>query len=568
MACPKSTNTQSTPQVAIARFTAASYHPRCYAAIVRASELFRDSAVRTVLLALVMPVTVVLSACGVGLPLWSLATLAMVRGHLAAAGVRARRPSMLAGLLLVGLLAALAMAAGLGVSIAEHVVDDDLTAGLGGVAGAAALLALLSPLSFIVPALLDPRCPTAMHALRAALDGWSRVSITRRIAISMLPVCALVPVPILIAEDARPETWAWSLGIPIGLVGALTSLVMVASWLEVRAVAEEVQESGRVPRGTLVLGGITALVTFGVGAAVTVALMTPVPMTASDRIVPRRIDQSDAHTFQTAPLRIEGTTLTVRLPADRDGLMIEADDGGGVGHVEPPYGRGEGFRVRRLEGEPEAYRVVLRDYGTDWYVDIDASGVRIDDGLGARFAHHVGLFGLTLLMLLALGWLASVVAGVKLARAQTLRGIKASTDHRSADRRRVLEGTLRLTEGSTVELSKGELSVKGSASIEGAGLRVRIPDHPVRVRGDLLDSVAELRDGSAIALVGTFERLTSEGHRDANAPWPEHAFVVPGGRALAVTEEIRRASSLAVAAITPTLIVGLGFLLYLGLESM
>ena len=37
---------------------------------------------------------------------------------------------------------------------------------------------------------------------------------------------------------------------------------------------------------------------------------------------------------------------------------------------------------------------------------------------------------------------------------------------------------------------------------------------------------------------------------------------------LARAEEIRRASNLAVAAIAPTLVTGLGFLLYLGLESL
>lgn len=524
-------------------------------------ELFERSAVRTVLLALTMPLTVALSACGVGLPLWALVTLAMMRGHFQAGRVRAQHPAMLAGFLLVALLAAAVMASGLGVSVAEHLTTDDLWAGLGAVIGPMVMMALLSPLGLVIPALLDPRCPTAMHALRAALDGWSRVPKLRRIAIALLPCCAFLPIPLLISEDAQPETWLWSIGLPIALVGPLTSLTVVASWLDVRDVAEEVEQSGRVPRGTLVLGAITAFVTLAVGAAIAIAMMMPVPMGSSARYVPRRIDQTDAHLFQTSPARIEDTTLTVRMV---DGaLMIEADDGGGVGRVAPPHGEGESFRIRRLEGERDAYRVILRGYRVDWHVDIDASGVRIDDGLGARFGHHLGLFGLGLLGLLALGWLASVVAGVKLARAQTLRGIKASTDHRSADRRRVLEGTLRLAEGSTAVVKKGELLVKGSGSIEGAGLRVRIPDRPVRVRGS-----GELRNGSPIALVGTFERLTSEGHRDASAPWPEHAFVVPGGRELAVTEEVRRASSLAVAAITPTLIVGLGFLLYLGLESM
>ena len=512
------------------------------------------------MLGILLPLTVLFSACGVGLPFWSMATLALLRGHMP--GVRTQQPAMLAGFLLAGLMIALGLSAALGLSIAEHLGDHPMWPGVGSILGPAVLLGLLSPLTLIVPALLDRHCTSTVHALRAALDGWPRLSWDRRFVLWALPWCALLPVPILVGLDARPLPWAVACGISLAICGPLASLFLGASWLEVRAdVVEASEEPGNIPRGTLVLGALTMMVSVAVGGALGAVLMTPVPMSHHDFSPPRGIEGLSPQVWRTVPLRIEGTAVEVRL--DDTGVIIETDDGGGVGHVEPPYGSPLEFRVRTLDARAGTYRVVLRDYGRHWYVDIDSNGVRIDDGLGRRFAHHVGALGLALLLLLALGWLASVIAGVKLARAQTLGEIRTSTDHRSSDRRRVLEGTLRLAEGSSATVRKGMLVVTGSAAIEGAGLRVRIPDQMVQVRG-----AGELRDGSPIALVGTFQRLTSEGHRDATAPWPEHAFVVPGGRARAVHEEVRRASSLAVAALTPTLVVGLGFLLYVGFELL
>ncbi len=521
--------------------------------------LFEDSTVATVLLALAVPVTVLGSACGVGLPLFSIVTLAMLRSQLKAANVVTYHTSMLAGFLMAGLLVGLAIAAGLGISVGEHLLGYDSYAYWGASVGPALLLLLLSPLTLLPCALVDRRSHGVAHALRAALDGWSQLPASRRLLLWFLPTSATISMPILASLNARPPTFLWGVGVPIAAISGVTSLYLVSSWVAVRDVLVDVDESARVPRGTLVLGGVTTALTLGVGVVVTVALLTPVPMSRHRYQTPRTLEHIDPSVWHSTPQRIAGTSLEVRL--DGDGVMIEADDGGGVGRVEPTYGVAESFRVRDLRDG--GHRVVLKDGSSRWFVDIDDEGVRMDDGLGRRFDHHVGLFGLLILMALVLGWLFCVLAAIKLARAVTLRAIKSSTDKVSADTRRVLEGTVRFGEGASVAVDDDQLRASGSVWIEGAGLRVRIPDSPVRVRGS-----GTLRDGDRVALVGTFDKLTSDSHREASATWPHQAFLVVGGRDLAVKVAIRLASNVAVAALSTTLVVSVGFLFYVGLKAL
>ena len=424
--------------------------------------------------------------------------------------------------------------------------------------GPALLLLMLSPLTLLPCALVDRRSRGLAHALRAALDGWSQLPVSRRIVLWLLPTSVTFSMPLLTLLRVRPPTYLWGVGIPIAVMSMLSSLYLVSSWVAVREVLVEVDESARVPRGTLVLGIVTTALTLAVAMAVTASLATPMPMSQHQYRTPRTLDHLDPSLWHSTPQRIAGTSLQVRL--EGDGVLIEADDGGGVGLVEPSYGLAESFRVRPLrEG---AHRVVVRDGGSRWFVDINDEGVRIDDGLGRRFEHRIGAFGLLILLALAVGWLFCVLAAIRLARAATLRAIKSSADQVSADTRRVLEGTVRFGEGANVVINNGHLHASGSVWIEGAGLRVRIPEVPVRVRGS-----EAFDDGERVALVGTFDKLTSESHREASARWPQKAFLVVGGREHAVKEAIRLASSVAVAALSTTLVVGLAFLFYMGLEA-
>ncbi len=175
------------------------------------------------------------------------------------------------------------------------------------------------------------------------------------------------------------------------------------------------------------------------------------------------------------------------------------------------------------------------------------------------------MVGLGLLGLGLLGWLLFAYALLDLAAMRSLRAVK-SADDLEEDLRgpRVLEGKLRVRDGR-LKIRGGKAIAEGSVVVESADLRLRWPSDewvPISLWGK-----EPVRDGSVIAVMGTFETLARAGHREMFARWPKDSRALSCGRDQAARWLSSRAARRASLAITPAVIgllaCGLLFVSYL-----
>ncbi len=354
----------------------------------------------------------------------------------------------------------------------------------------------------------------------------------------------------LVGGEASPRWWLWTLGPVVAITVPLACACLVAGWVSVRRVALRERPGVTVPGGLAILGASAALTSAVALGAVAWSLFTPLSMTevhlvraASRALQPR---WAGWHRRQFA---IPGTTLAVR--PDSAGVHVEAADGGGVGLVRLRGGVAE-VRVEPIGG---GYRVHAQGPQGRGFFDIDPAGVRRDDAFHDRVRFRLGRLGLLLLCVVVGAWGAIVVAGGRLHRAFGLRDLPQSdAPWGAADERCVLEGRLRLADGAHVRQQGARFVVDGSAWIDGPGLRVALPPDGARVQG----ACEHLVDGAEVTLVGRFPQRTAAAFREATAPWPFDAWLVPGGREEAVRGEVRRASVTLALALTVTLLAALG----------
>ena len=509
------------------------------------------------------------TVCFIGIVFVATSSVSMLRTQLSEATVITRRYWLadlgMMAVYLVVLITGL-IGGGLGELLFTHVGPD--AGPLLGAAGLVALLfAALSPVSFLLPALLDTEVPRTLGAaLDVAVRTGGRQSARQRLIWVLLATAQLVLPALALYAAGQGSALGW-----LALVGWLVSAPtltasMAKDYVRLRRLTPDVGAPTRLPSELRLLIASAGLVS-AVGTAVVVgALLLPSP---ARRQTVDPVDEGPLPT-RVGPLGPHG--LQVSALGER-GLLIETADGGGAGRVAVPFDVANVIvepwpeDERRL-GDDTRYRIVASvdpTLGTGQAVVlVDASGTRLDDGFAARLERVGGARGLLVWCLVAIAWLGFFVFSLRrLATARRLVAITSADDlGEAAGDLRALDGHLRVNDGTLV-VDGDRLRVEGSGYVEGTSLRVRIPSEGVRVLG-----AEKAYDGAAVALVGEFSTLTSEGLRTSVAPWPQAAMLVVGGRNVAAHELTRAASkhaarwlvAVVVAALAQIIVAGYSFL--------
>lgn len=411
----------------------------------------------------------------------------------------------------------------------------------------------VAPFAFLPVALLDDE-QSDDRVFHTALRVAGQLSTPRRLWIgacwalvvagSMLTVAAVEPFGFLVAGAL------WCVAMPIVVAQHVAAYVEVSRRVapdgDSSLCAVQVGEGrGAVDDAPLLfppfvrgLLGSAAVASAVFVIVLSFSALTPLPL--------QRALESE-HEWSSEPLRIQGTSLTVRVVGD--GVQIAADDGGGVGHVAGAHIDAVAFT--RLGDD--RVRVFGRGPYGQWATVITNEGARVDDGFVARLSSRMNwIVGLcVVLALLALLWAGRLLTRVASGRA--LLDLARTDDHAGEGETRVLEGRLRL-DGALVRRGRRWVP-SGSARVEGASLRVLIPPGGVRTQGD----ETELVDGEVVSLVGRFPKLTSAALREHLAPWPADALLVPGGRRAAASALVTRAAppiAMAFALVDVALVIG------------
>ncbi|MAC28308.1 MAG: hypothetical protein CMH59_17825, partial [Myxococcales bacterium] len=495
-----------------------------------AREILQRTPGASVGLGLALVVLLFLCGCVIGVPFFGGVAVMLLGVHVqAATGLGERRFSMAAALLYLLFVLLLAVGAGVGVALGAGLARDPGVA-IGLLLGPFLVGLALSPFLLVPLVLVDPTMPDRWGAASArGLELAHRVGLRRWVRIvAVLVGVFFAPLLAMAFFDRQPGVFfamplAWWLGFP------LASATLVATYADVRGEVAATPAAGRWPAGLRVLLGISgavALVALGLLVAV---LALPSPMETGPAPTGRELVP-----WTEGPVRLPGTS--VRVTPDVLGVRVEAADGGGAGLVEWPYATPDSLRV--LEGRDGTFRVEARDYALLGHVTLDAQGVRLDDGVGARMEARLGTVGQVLLGLGLLGLVGAFFAFRGVIAARVLEAVRATDDlddgegHAGrAAGRRALEGRLRVPEGEQVEVAGQPPRVRGHAWVEGGELRVALPEGgaplPAWVDEASQDAVA---DGALVAVVGHFERLGAEGLREGGRiPWPAGGLLVPGG---------------------------------------
>lgn len=456
----------------------------------------------------------VLALAGLGLVVAVMVTAGAVTGELLAG---AEASVQWGGGLVVAALAAVVLGAALGpCAFAPLLVAE-------GVAVSAALAR-----SFEVAAALGPR--------RAARVG--------AVASAAIAVPLTVSAALFVEPEGDSEALVRLLvSLPFGLMVAptLAGAWLTAVYVEARSRAVETSldaAPARLLALRLTLVPSVALLLVALGAAA----LTP---TSLGELPSRESNVRGWH-----GVGLERAPFTKPLPGGRAfartfdrGVSIEAYDGGGAGRVSAGFETDVSALYFLPGPRPGTHRLVLTD-GNEWgFTVVDEDGVRLDDGLGERVLGRLagldrGALGLGLALVLLL----SARLGAELGRARTLAAPELRDGQVISSRLAALEGTLRLGDGSRLEVRGGRALVEGDAWVEaeGGALRFRIP--PGRSVPWL--GGAAPRAGAAILLVSRFGAVT-RGLREAATPWPSDGRLALGRRVDATSALVERASRVA-----------------------
>ncbi|MCC7542987.1 MAG: hypothetical protein IT379_42620 [Deltaproteobacteria bacterium] len=422
------------------------------------------------------------------------------------------------------------------------------------VASATLVATCLSPLAFVPFAALDEGASFAPAAFRSAHVAAKR-GMPRQMATALISTLVLFS-PVLLDAALAPirerATAVWALALAVSSILAFPSsfAILADAYLSADPRASEPTATGTTTSrraGRVLLLAVVSLGALLVGT-LTVAALVPLPATPHADVAwrPRRL--ADATTESGRPLprtRISATSLSVR--GTHDGIVVEADDGGGVGHVRTAsIGTPSVLWILRTARRRDApiHLVVAGPVAraTEWVL-VDAHGVRLDDGVAERWSRRVGTFGACLLAT------AGLLALLALWRVGGLLAAARHLDHpfsnpppgrRAALTLAAVDGTLRLGKNATVWISppswafgRARADVRGDAWLEAADghLRVRLPPGHVWALSHLPEA-APMRDGERISVVGRFGAVAS-GTRDADIPWPRTASLVVGDHARA-----------------------------------
>ena len=474
----------------------------------------------SVVAALMMP----FFCCLLGIPV---ATYCLHRGLRAALGVDedARRPRW-SELLALG--APLASAAclflstlavePLGESTLRDVLALPIALGLAALTGTPLLTLALGAAESLPLAASIERAAAITAARRGAA---ALVGVGAAVALLAPPMIVGASISLLAPWPLRDELAPWCVWVAIALGLALQTLWLAASYRSVaRTAPAGIATSARILRVALLPVPAFALVALVMGAS---ALMPApawqeAPAWRSDArwtvarvagLPPRGSEPGAAIQYETG--NAHGLRFEVADGA-RTALTVRTADGGGAGEVR--FGRWiEAIVVRPTEDG--GYLVVgAGTQGDERMIEVDASGVRRDDGALARIRARTGPVTLWLLC-------ASLIAlAGSMRRAMRSIGDAALLDAPGREASAplvVIEARLRLPDPSTTVTIEGrtaELPDCSSLELEG-GQTLRLP--PGRTRLLVTSPTGALGDHDAVFVIAPPRALAPTGLRDAAA---------------------------------------------------
>ncbi|HJL15749.1 MAG TPA: hypothetical protein RMH99_08840 [Sandaracinaceae bacterium LLY-WYZ-13_1] len=465
--------------------------------------------------------------------------LAMVVLHLlgpdASDGVR-----MAAGLASV-LVASMGIGAALApLSLAPFVVADGVGGLLRPLSRSFELVSRRGPGSTALMGAMAGGAIGASLVLVVAVFGWTTPDVDAPSVAILAAPFGLVPGPAL--------AWALLADAYVGVRGGV-GREGVRPVGEEPGAAAELRLSARLKA----LIGLLVPVATGLGVALAVAAVTPLPMRPLDSLP--GADGGEQHVFaEPTQRRLPGTSVTAR--TTDHGVVVEAEDGGGAGDVDAELDTAQStLLVRRAEalgGPAGAHAVVVVADEGQAVTFVDDDGVRLDDGLGARVLGRLGVVGIGALLLGLMSTLALVwIVASRLGQARALEAPALMEEREHDAGLKALSGILRVADGGAVRPRDGRLVVDGEAWVEadGGALRFRLPERPV----SLVAGEGASRDGHTVTIVSRFDAVSPANLRQAWTPWPPDGRLVLGtrddaARAL-VADAARTASVFAVPAL-------------------
>jgi hypothetical protein len=335
----------------------------------------------------------------------------------------------------------------------------------------------------------------------------------------------------------------WMVALVIAWVVVLPAAALVQARAYVDAIGRPAFDPAHHPEvRRAVISAVLAIAPAlaALATAFALAIATPTPM----RETPTGLRERVAVLPHTAPDEVAiGGPHGLRVYRVPDGVVIETEDGGGAGHVRasvhdpaPLYG----FVVGRL---PIAGRPVYAAFvdQESRVVLFDESGVRLDDGIGARLGRRLGLPGIAMIVVL-LALLLKLAQ--RLLRALEEAAMLDAPDLGSlpvADGRRLVfvPARLRVSEHARVRVGRRRASIEGEARLEVAqgSVWIAVPSEvPLIGAGD----GTAIEDGAEAALVAPLARLAPAGLRQGAMPWPEGGRLAIGPRAHVAELLVRR----------------------------
>lgn len=442
----------------------------------------------------------------------------------------------------------------------------DAVARVAFVVAAVLVAACLSPLAYVPFAATyegTGLSDAAFHSAHASTrHGYARQIGTVASSTSILFSPVLLDAALSPIRSVYVVPWAIAL-VVCAMVATPTAFVVLADAYVAAgpATAANAEAGTRSSRGAgLVLLWAAAALAVLLCAAIVAAALVPSPMSPFGPPLPRPDPTAEAARGQSLPrVRIAGTSLSVR--ATKDGLVVEADDGGGVGRVRTrSIGEPARLWVRRVGRRRDApvQLIVATAHGrAGEAMLLDSRGVRLDDGVWDRWSRRVGSFGA---LLLGFGAVLAIVALWRivgmLVAARHLDRAPVGDAPATVGVVAALDGRLRLSPGASLWMApprwgfgRGSAEVRGDVWLEtdAGALRVRIPPGalPALFQGP---SSHPLGDGDPVSVVGRLGRL-GRGTRDAELPWPASATLVAGdhegARALMTARAMRSWAALA-----------------------
>ena len=469
------------------------------------------------------------------------------------------RPSFFAGLFVFLLTCGAALALAAGAATAHQMLSSvvpRMAATCGGaVGGLALLLAMVLPFAFVPLVLCDPHAPAVDvgQAFVGSARSVSALSWGRKLSLCCVPTLVL-SAPLVAAGllDRAGYAHSWLLPpLAFAVLMPPTTAFYVScygrvrsEWLSPAAAPGTAEEGVSIPpsaRAGLVTAALSSLVLAG---AATAALATPLPLHLTSSVVP-------ALHASHGPVHMGAERVIVRPHAL--GITIAAQDGGGAGLIHSPCGPIDGVWVVPVSDD----RFHITGWCQGWEAvetEVNAQGVRFDDGILDRLHRRVGIFALALCASALWLWVWTLArAWTPLQAARFLQHLTPSDAHRPSAGLRVLEGRLRLPEGGLLRLHQHHFEVEEAAYVEKDGFRIRLPEQGAVLKGAGVRQLAMLGDGVSVAVVAEFDRLVSEGVREHAVPWPANARLVHGDRRRAsevMTQRLARRVVGSLAAVT------------------